>query len=146
MITDAWVVWVWEFLGVDWVLGGGGSVGVPGGVATIAAGLVLTGGLVGVGAVVGLWLWGWGLMPLPSVDTEELWSSVLEVHVGEVLKDLLVVVLVGLLVWDWLVELVVLVGTGWHILVESGGGGNTNEGSNGKFHLKIKIYYLNPTT
>ena len=66
------MVWVWCILSLLWVLGCSRSVGVPGGVSTIAAGLIFTSGLVCVCAVVGLWVRDWGLVPLPSIETEEL--------------------------------------------------------------------------
>ena len=50
------VVWVWGILGLSWVTGSGGGVGVPGGVSWGGAGLVDSGGLVGVGADVGNWV------------------------------------------------------------------------------------------
>ena len=138
MVLDSWVVWVWQSLGILWVLGGGGGVGVPGGVTTITAGLVGTGGLVGVGAVVGLWGWDWSLVPLPSIESEELWSVLigLSVHVSEVLKDFLVVVLEGLLMGDGLTELVVFVNAGWLITVELDGGDSSDKGNSSKFHRK----------
>ena len=68
------MVWVWDVKSLGWLLGDGRSVGVPGRVSLLAACLVLSGGLVGVGAVVGLWVWDWSLIPLPSIKTEELWA------------------------------------------------------------------------
>ena len=132
------MVWVWGSLSVGWGLGDGRGVGVPGGVSSIGASLVDTGGLVGVGAVVGLWGWGGSLEPSPAVKAEELvLTSLLNVHIGEVLEDLLVVVLVGLGGWDLLTELVVLRNSDWDILVESDGGSGSNKGSNGELHLQI---------
>ena len=109
-------------------------MGVPCGVSWVGASLVLGGGLVGVGAVVGVWGWDWSLIPLPSIESEELWS-VLDVHVSEVLKDILVVVLEGLILRDWLVELIVFMSTGWLILGKLDSGGSSDKGKN-EFHLQ----------
>ena len=70
------MVWVWEIKGLGWLLGNSRGVGVPCGVSSLRASLVLTGGLVGVGAVVGLWIWSWSLVPLPAIEAEELDTSV----------------------------------------------------------------------
>ena len=138
-VGHVWVVWVWGALGIDWLLGDSGGVGVPGGVSWVSASLVVTGGLVGVGAVVGLWGWGSSLEPSPAIETEELVIWLLHVHLSEVLEDISVVVALSLLFWELLVELVILESSGWNILVESNSGGGADKGSNSKLHLQIQI-------
>ena len=82
-------------------------MGVPGGVSSIAAGLVDAGGLVGIGAVVGLWLWGDSLEPSPAIKAKDLVRSGLD---EGVLGD-------------------------WSLAVELDGSGGSDEGGNCEFHV-----------
>ena len=94
-IGDVWVIWVWCALSIKWFLCNGGAVSVPGGVSWVSASLIVTSGLVGVGAVVRLWGWGGSLEPSPAIEAEELVIWLLNVHLSEVLENILVVVANG---------------------------------------------------
>ena len=109
-------------MGIGWLLGHGGGVRVPGRVSWVRAGLIQASGLIGIGAVVGGWIWSGSLEPSVAIEAEDLQGTLLHVQVSEVLQDLLVVVLVGLLLGDLGTELVVLVGVAWQVFLESHGG------------------------
>ena len=49
------MAWVWRCLSILGISSSGGSVGVPGGVSSSIAGLIGSGSLVSIGAVIGHW-------------------------------------------------------------------------------------------